>query len=225
MATKVKRTDAEILVEMTAKMMDRPVRNLGVQLWSGASYTPRTTPIPPAAPLAPDKIGKPAGQSLRNRVNPATPKMQNWAAKLLEMKEHTFPATTDVKTLSFAEVKYIIDTLKDAPFRGRKVVVAPSALVVTPKEEMTEGMYIRDGVIYKVQMGSKGYLYALVLSGAGKFEFVKGAIRRITPADRMTLEEAKAYGKETHRCCVCGIELTNPDSIEAGIGPICAGKF
>ena len=26
------------------------------------------------------------------------------------------------------------------------------------------------------------------------------------------------------RCCVCGRELTDPESIAAGIGPVCAGK-
>lgn len=39
------------------------------------------------------------------------------------------------------------------------------------------------------------------------------------------LEAAKRYGKLTGRCCSCGRELTDPASIEAGIGPICAEKF
>jgi len=32
-------------------------------------------------------------------------------------------------------------------------------------------------------------------------------------------------GKETGTCCCCGRALTNPVSIAAGIGPICAGVF
>ncbi len=36
---------------------------------------------------------------------------------------------------------------------------------------------------------------------------------------------AKAYGMESGRCCVCGRLLTVPESIEAGIGPVCAVKF
>lgn len=39
------------------------------------------------------------------------------------------------------------------------------------------------------------------------------------------LEAAKLYGKITGRCSICGTQLTNPQSIEAGIGPICAKKF
>jgi hypothetical protein len=36
---------------------------------------------------------------------------------------------------------------------------------------------------------------------------------------------AKAYGLQTGVCSCCGRELTNPDSIARGIGPICADKF
>lgn len=37
--------------------------------------------------------------------------------------------------------------------------------------------------------------------------------------------EAVAYGKRTGVCCICSRELTNQDSIDAGIGPICAEKY
>ena len=39
------------------------------------------------------------------------------------------------------------------------------------------------------------------------------------------LGEATLYGKQTGTCGCCGRELTDPSSIEAGIGPICAGKW
>lgn len=37
--------------------------------------------------------------------------------------------------------------------------------------------------------------------------------------------EAIAYGQRTGQCCICGRELTNHASIDAGIGPICAERF
>ena len=37
--------------------------------------------------------------------------------------------------------------------------------------------------------------------------------------------EAIAHGKRTGSCACCGRELTNGESIELGIGPICAGKW
>lgn len=39
------------------------------------------------------------------------------------------------------------------------------------------------------------------------------------------LAAAKKYGKLAGRCCSCGKDLTDPESIEAGIGPICASRF
>lgn len=45
------------------------------------------------------------------------------------------------------------------------------------------------------------------------------------PPAKPTLEEAKAYGRRTGRCMVCGRKLTHPTSVEAGIGPICAGRL
>ena len=36
---------------------------------------------------------------------------------------------------------------------------------------------------------------------------------------------AVAFGKQTGSCCCCGRELTDPVSVENGIGPICANKF
>ncbi len=38
-------------------------------------------------------------------------------------------------------------------------------------------------------------------------------------------DEAIAYGQRTGQCCICGRELTNHASIDAGIGPICAERF
>lgn len=38
-------------------------------------------------------------------------------------------------------------------------------------------------------------------------------------------EAAQAYGRRTGNCSCCNRELTNGESIDLGIGPICRGKF
>jgi len=38
-------------------------------------------------------------------------------------------------------------------------------------------------------------------------------------------EALRVKGKETGRCCCCGRELTDPESVAAGIGPICASTW
>ena len=39
------------------------------------------------------------------------------------------------------------------------------------------------------------------------------------------IQSAVAYGQQTGICACCGRELTDPDSIERGIGPVCAERF
>lgn len=98
----------------------------------------------------------------------------------------------------------------------------------TTSGDLEVGMYRVDGEIYKVQMsqgyyGSAGRLYAKHLTEEG-FQYAPGAIRKIRANHRMTLEEAKEYGRITNTCCVCGRTLTNEKSMAEGIGPKCSGK-
>lgn len=48
---------------------------------------------------------------------------------------------------------------------------------------------------------------------------------RILAAAASPEEAAIAYGRQFSKCSICGQTLTDPTSIERGIGPICAGKF
>lgn len=104
--------------------------------------------------------------------------------------------------------------------------------------DVPEGMHKWEGIIYKVQRAvhGSGNLYAKQLvqeeweeDHAGgtewKFVYAPGAIRNLSEETRLSIEEAKEFGALYGTCIVCGRTLTNEDSIEAGIGPICAGKF
>lgn len=57
------------------------------------------------------------------------------------------------------------------------------------------------------------------------FEYRGLATRFVTADARMSLEDAKAFGAIYGVCCQCGATLTAEASIEAGIGPVCAGKI
>ena len=108
----------------------------------------------------------------------------------------------------------------------------PKATKGKPAAEVTEdGMYrTPDGEIFKVQIAhhGSGNLYAkrlVVGGGKGRFEYEAGAIRKLRPEWKMTLEEAKEFGRLYGVCCNCAAVLTDEDSIAAGIGPVCATKF
>jgi len=49
--------------------------------------------------------------------------------------------------------------------------------------------------------------------------------KRIADAVSDPQAAAIAYGKEYGSCAICGRELSDPESVERGIGPICAAKF
>ena len=86
-----------------------------------------------------------------------------------------------------------------------------------------------EGVVWKVQRGDSGYLYAKELVNIGarewEFVFVKGGLRNLSADMKLTLEAAQKFGQLYGVCCVCGRTLTNEVSIAAGIGPICSGRL
>jgi len=102
-----------------------------------------------------------------------------------------------------------------------------------PKVIEEDGMYKMGNTIYKVQWNqTHTALYAKELKVQGEghdaevwFDYAPGAVRNLRPHHKMSLEEAKEFGALYGTCCVCGRTLTNEESIEAGIGPICGSKF
>jgi len=117
-----------------------------------------------------------------------------------------------------------------------KVVVPSSALIdPAPLPNLESARYAveLDGVwkFYQIdqpQSGKwRGYTFVKVQAGDETFPIRDGAKRaQIITAIRAAGPEqaAKNYGHQLGQCSLCGRTLTNPESIEAGIGPICAGK-
>lgn len=96
---------------------------------------------------------------------------------------------------------------------------------------IVEGMWINDQEqVFRVKESKTGNLYAEELHKALEgnswgWEYV-GRKPFKTPGFRlMTLEEAKEFGQYTTTCCCCGRQLTNPESVEDGIGPYCKAKW
>jgi len=132
--------------------------------------------------------------------------------------------------LTRAQASSLIDQLMQMPRASTGKAIA----ITEP------GMY-RDaaGKLFKVQLSKESeklYAKALVpirgkrLSEEDKivgWEFVysQGAIFSLRQEDRLTLDEAKAFGIKYGVCCVCGRTLVDASSVAAGIGPICAGRL
>lgn len=93
--------------------------------------------------------------------------------------------------------------------------------------DLEPGMYRKGETFYRVRRSKAGNWYAQELrraeSGGITFKYV-GKVRGLVAEHRITLDEARQFGIETGACICCGAELTDPKSIEAGIGPVCAKR-
>jgi hypothetical protein len=134
------------------------------------------------------------------------------------------------RLLTKAEASQAIQYLQRCEPTPKTTSTHSSGTVVTE-----DGMYRMGETIFKVQRAvhGSGHLYAkrLVLEKdpetdqqRGHFVYDAGTIRMLRPEHKLSLEQAREFGRLYGVCCVCGATLTNEESIEAGIGPICAGK-
>jgi hypothetical protein len=112
------------------------------------------------------------------------------------------------------------------PLTGPNSVASPGSV------EVGEGFWKIAGsdTVYKVQRAvhGSGHLYAKRLTvgeHGASWDYAPGVMPMIRlDGHPLTKDEAAEFGKLYGVCCICGRTLTNEESIEAGIGPICAGR-
>lgn len=89
-------------------------------------------------------------------------------------------------------------------------------------------IYIIDEDMYRLRRSkSSGRLYAMEIMAIEKNKdiYAPGIAAQLTPEHEVDIEVLKHLGRETGICVICGRQLTNPSSIEAGVGPICAAGY
>lgn len=192
--------------------------------YAGAGFTGRVEQTDHAA-------GRVAAPVEGAGVRTASAKQVAFVTKLMQERhpEADWQAAADIVIAAGgAAVSKAIDALLATP--KPKAAARPPAAFTPPRNAPVEmGMYRKaDGTMYRVYPArAGGHLLAKKLTTTPDgFEFqYAGAAQRFVSADeRMTLEEAKAFGHQFGICCVCAALLTDPVSVEAGIGPICGGR-
>lgn len=174
----------------------------------------------------------------------ATPKQTQFIRDLLAQKELTkspqfFDATNAMDANELAQyMQYLYDRAATVT-RDRASAWIESLLALPNKprhgktnerDEPAAGMYRNGEYIYRVYLGQKsGRMLVKELVNSGdeyRYEYLGAAAHKL-PADAqpLPLDEAKAFGRMTGTCCVCARRLDNPESVDAGIGPVCASKF
>ena len=83
------------------------------------------------------------------------------------------------------------------------------------------------GCIYVVEPESDTYLGKITPAGVFEptFRCSEDQRRAVMDVAADPLSAAVSHGKQTGACACCGRELSDPESIARGIGPVCAEKF
>ncbi len=141
----------------------------------------------------------------------------------------------DARDRDLAEVRNLVIGKADASKRidamiNRTIPMLKTELkAVTPVVAVVrdrDGIYLVDGDVIKCQYSGTGNLYGKVWDADSlTFVYTPGAQRRCNETNRMSMDEAVKFGALYGMCCVCGRTLRDETSIEAGIGPVCAGKL
>lgn len=194
---------------------------------------PRVEQVNPA-------LGAPAPAAGSAAVKPASEKQVAFLTKLVT--ERTPESDDDTRRMyvelvvakGSREVSKEIDRLLALP----KPAAPPKASSVDapparPHLPLEMGMYksAEHGFIRVYPARSGGHLLAKKLiedadaASGFAFQYLGLASRFVTPADKLSFEEAAAFGVQFGVCCVCAATLTDPESVSLGIGPICRSKF
>lgn len=181
----------------------------------------------------PDATATEAGEPQPTN-RPATDKQYGFIARLATERE----LTDDALSAVLAAVQNKTLSAKGASATIEKLLGLPKAAVAAPAAPVEVGVYINDatGEIRRTYLGKQSgriLCKKLVITTPATddepaeydFEYLGAASSYIT-ADfrRMGLEEAKTWGRLTSYCCACGTKLDDPNSVKAGIGPVCAKK-
>lgn len=123
-------------------------------------------------------------------------------------------------TNTMTEASFLIDRLTRRPMKVAKHDDgAPIGL----------GHYLQVDTVYVVVKSQANRLYAKKLvstqRGTARWEYAPGAMNHLRHSDRLTLEDARAMGTRLGVCVICGRTLTDQDSVERGIGPVCAARI
>lgn len=192
-----------------------------------ATYAPRTRRTPRV-----NKASEKTLKFLSDLVNErqASDQVATTTVFLIEVTQRAWDGKVredDPEPLSQTQASKLIENFQDMPRRsGREPITTP-------------GVFEFGGAVYVVDFGTRsGRLYARVYSDPNgetqvahwndptsvKATYAPGMMRELREVHRATDERVRQIGTLIHRCVDCNAELSAPESIARGKGPVCASK-
>lgn len=104
-------------------------------------------------------------------------------------------------------------------------------------EEPEAGVYVVNGDhyvrVYHGQQSGRMLAKRIHMEQDGgewtvSYEYLGAASRVLVPSatpQRLSIEEVGSLGITTNHCLICGHRLDDPESVDRGIGPVCAAKY
>lgn len=137
-------------------------------------------------------------------------------------KEKAKPKEADAK-LDLSSVFDKFKAAKESGLKRPKLRLDGFCFMPAPASGKNAGsIYVKAGPNYEDTYLGK-------ISGDGEFfksrDCDEPMVEKLKEISKDVLAAAVAYGRMTGNCACCGRELTNKESVEMGIGPICASKW
>lgn len=166
--------------------------------------------------------------------NTATDKQLAFIESLKQQRDITSPEAAQALELgrqlwrlgefSKPAASAMIDVLKAAP--------KPAQVAKVERPEPVAGVYRSSDSLFRVYLGQQSgkMLVQRILTSLAdqsvEYEYLGLAVKHLPEdATRLSVEEVGALGKTFDHCLVCGRRLDVPESVDRGIGPVCAGKY
>ena len=166
-------------------------------------------------------------------TKPMTEPQFNYAIALTEEVFATDPGKRlemllQIAGCDFHSISTWIDFLKTLKGHAAPKAAPAPAANLTPAYVPPFGHYMIDGQHVHVKKSKHGKTYVLVGGGyVGTLGYSSAAAAAIAKLDSADAAHAAVveFAKVTGKCGVCHTKLTDPKSIAAGIGPVCAKKY
>ena len=161
-------------------------------------------------------------QDLARKFNKLSPAQYAWAHKLAV--DANTPAVVDVNQTSQFEA--LFNAFEAAKGKGAKrLTLRFDGINVKPNRDLTALWITSQTEFEQGDYGMQAKYLGKVTRSAIDSRFSDTVRETIMSAASDPLNAAIKYGKVSGSCSCCGKELTVKESIERGIGPICARKF
>lgn len=154
-----------------------------------------------------------SAESMRDKL------AQRELAKREQVRQQEMTAASNMGTVDMSAIRALFDTAQSNGLKRPKFFAGDVKISLAPSTGRNAGaLYIvRDPDIYQGKIFGDEFQPG--------YNCAPDTLEVLQAIAKDPGEYARMTGKQTGRCCCCGRELTDPESIANGIGPICASNW